>query len=76
MDSICIRSLPTLPCKMLTPLALQPCLMSVDLRIICPQKTQFFAKVNHLTNIKGVIQCENYVSHWITPIIILNITIK
>ena len=48
----------------------------VDLRIICPQKTQFFAKVNHLINIKGVIQCENYVSHWIAPLIILNITIK
>ena len=51
-------------------------MLSVDLRIICPQKTQFFAKVNHLINIKGVIQCENYVSHWIAPLIILNITIK
>ena len=50
--------------------------LGVDLRIICPQKTQFFAKVNLLINIKGVIQCENYVSHWITPLIILNITIK
>ncbi len=50
--------------------------ISVDLRIICPQKTHFFAKANHLLNIKGVSHCVNYISHWLTPIIILNITIK
>ncbi|WP_054743350.1 hypothetical protein [Cellulosilyticum ruminicola] len=41
--------------------------LDVDLRIICPQKTQFFAKVNHLSNIKGVSHCVNYISHWLTP---------
>ena len=51
-------------------------ILIVDLRITFPQKTQFFAKVNHLANIKGVSHCVNYISHWLTPIIILNITIK